>query len=92
MEGNIAKPLVIARHDFINELTDVINRCNLPAFIIEAVLKDLYRDVKDVANKQLSIELQHYKAAQAQTLKHNVRSEENQEVSDLKDNKVETHN
>lgn len=60
MGENIAKPLIIARYEFINELTRIINQCNLPSFIIESILKDFYMDVKDISNKQLANELRQY--------------------------------
>lgn len=60
MGENIAKPLIIARYEFINELTKIINQCNLPPFIIESILKDFYMDVKNISNKQLADELRQY--------------------------------
>lgn len=63
MGENIAKPLIIARYEFINELTSVINKCHLPPFIIESILKDFYMDVKDISNKQLANELKQYNQA-----------------------------
>lgn len=63
MGENIPKPLIIARHEFINELTSVINKYHLPVFIVESILKDFYMDIKDISNKQLANELAQYNQA-----------------------------
>ena len=41
----IMKPMSVARAEFINSLTDLINNSMLPPFIIEPILKDMYNDI-----------------------------------------------
>ena len=60
----VAKPMSVVRNEFINELTELINNCQLPPFVIEAVLKDMYMDVKLFAQRQLESDLKKYKTSQ----------------------------
>ena len=49
----IEKPITVARAEFINGVTMLINESGLPAFVIEPILKDMLYDIKVVAQKQL---------------------------------------
>lgn len=60
MNNEILKPLTVARHEFVEALTDLINGCQLPPFVIEAVLKDMYNDVHILSQRQLEIDTQKY--------------------------------
>lgn len=62
--SQIMKPLTVARHEFVEALTNLINECQLPPFVIEAVLKDVYTDVRIVAQKQLENDMKKYRASQ----------------------------
>lgn len=64
MNNEILKPLTVARHEFVEALTDLINRCQLPPFVIEAVLKDAYTDIRIIAQRQLESDMQKYHASQ----------------------------
>lgn len=59
----VGKPLTVARYEFIQALTNLINGSNLPMFAVESVLKDMYTDVKSLAQKQLESDLNRYRAA-----------------------------
>lgn len=59
----ILKPMSVARKEFINNLTDLINGCMLPPFIIEDVLKDTYHKICVIANKQLEDDTKRYQSA-----------------------------
>lgn len=48
----IMKPMSVARAEFINSLTDLINNSMLPPFIIEPILKDMYNDIHMVTQRQ----------------------------------------
>lgn len=48
----IMKPMSVARAEFINSLTDLINNSMLPPFVIEPILKDMYNDIHIVAQRQ----------------------------------------
>ena len=52
MENQFVKPVTVARVELIDTLTDIINDSGLPAFIVESILKDMYLEVKTLANKQ----------------------------------------
>ena len=53
MNETIAKPMSVARADFISSLTDLINTSDLPPFVIEDVLKDFTAKVKVISQEQL---------------------------------------
>ena len=56
MNERIEKPIMIARQDFIDKISNDINNCNLPLFIIEPILKDIYLEVKSLLQKQYEVE------------------------------------
>lgn len=60
MENEIRKPLSVAKEEFVNALTDMINNSALPRFIIESVLKDMYADMKVIARKEYEIDKRRY--------------------------------
>lgn len=64
MSNQIMKPMTVARHEFVNALTDLVNNSQLPAFVLEAVLKDVYMDIKLIAQRQLENDLKRYGDAQ----------------------------
>lgn len=59
-ENKISKPVSIIRKEFIISLKNMIRESNLPLFIIEPILKDLYNDVKLASQKQLELDEQRY--------------------------------
>ena len=56
----IKKPITVARIEFCNSLTDLINNSMLPAFVIEPILKDMLLDIKAMAQKQLENDYKSY--------------------------------
>lgn len=56
----IIKPMSIARKEFIDSLTDLINNSMLPPFIIEPILKDMYNDIHMVAQRQYEADVKRY--------------------------------
>ena len=60
MENEIRKPLSVAKEEFVNALTDMINNSALPRFIIESILKDMYADMKVIARKEYEIDKRRY--------------------------------
>lgn len=60
MNNNVSKPMSLATSDFQNVLTNVINNCGLPTFIIEMVLKNIYLEVKALSQKQYEREREQY--------------------------------
>ena len=63
--NQIMKPLTVARHEFVSALTNLVNESQLPPFVIEAVLKDVYTDIRIIAQRQLESDLQKYRASQS---------------------------
>ena len=63
--NQIMKPLTVARHEFVSALTNLVNESRLPPFVIEAVLKDVYTDIRIIAQRQLESDLQKYRASQS---------------------------
>ena len=56
----IAKPMSVVRNEFINSMTELINKCQLPLFVIEGVIKDIYSDIHILAQRQLEADLKNY--------------------------------
>lgn len=60
MKERIEKPITVIRQEFIDEISNSINNCELPVFIIEAILKDIYLEVRSLSQKQYEIEKAQY--------------------------------
>jgi hypothetical protein len=58
----IQKPITIMRQEFAEKISDVINNCNLPLFIIEPILKDVYLEVKSLSQKQYEMDKDEYES------------------------------
>lgn len=58
--NNINKPVSVVRYEFIEDLTALINGSNLPAFVVESILKDMYLEAKAATKKQYEIEKEMY--------------------------------
>lgn len=61
MNNGVMKPITVARSEFINGLTTLINESGLPPFVIEPVLKDMLYDVRMMAQRQLDKDMQAYR-------------------------------
>ena len=59
-KNQINKPVSVARYEFIEDLTALINGSNLPAFVVESILKDMYTEAKIATKKQYEIEKEIY--------------------------------
>lgn len=60
MNEKLAKPMSVARHEFIEQIVSDINNCNLPLFVIEYVLQDILKTVKFAAQEQNENEMKQY--------------------------------
>lgn len=69
--SNIGKPASMIRMEFISALTDLINNSNLPLFIIEPILKDMYTDVRIASQKQTEEEIKQYQKSIEQNTSDN---------------------
>lgn len=68
----ILKPMSVARHEFIGNLTDLINSCMLPSFVIEEVLKDTYTKISALSRQQLENDLKAYQTALEKAANKNI--------------------
>lgn len=66
MRNKVMKPMSVARSEFIQSLTRLINDSQLPPFVIEAVLKDMYNDVRALSQRQLEMDMKNYREALSQ--------------------------
>ena len=60
MNDTLNMPITVARAEFISNLTKLINESSLPPFIIEPILKDMYVEIKDIAQKQYELDKAKY--------------------------------
>lgn len=63
MRNKVMKPMSVARSEFIQSLTNLINESTLPLFVIESILKDMHSDVRSLSQRQLEIDLKNYREA-----------------------------
>lgn len=66
MRNTVMKPMSVARSEFIQSLTKLINESTLPLFVIESILKDMHSDVRSLSQRQLEIDLKNYREALSQ--------------------------
>ncbi len=57
---SVIKPISVARQEFISSLANVISNAELPAFVVEDVMKDLLQQVHVAAIKQYEDEKVQY--------------------------------
>ena len=62
MKEKIEKPITIIRQEFIDNISNDINNSNLPLFIIEPILKDVYLEIKTLSQKQYEIDKEEYES------------------------------
>ena len=58
----IEKPIVIAKEELCQKITQVINESGIPLFIIEYVLKDMLNDIHNINQQFLKNEKVKYQA------------------------------
>lgn len=57
---NIQKPVSIIRMELQQALIDVINNADLPAFVVEPILRDLYYEAKASTQRQYENDVKAY--------------------------------
>lgn len=60
MKEKIEKPITVIRQEFIDAISNAINNSNLPLFVVEPILRDVYLEVKSLSQKQYEIEKAEY--------------------------------
>lgn len=58
--NEIVKPISVVRQEFIEQLVNDVNNCQLPLFVIEPILQDMLNMVKSAAQKQYEAEKAQY--------------------------------
>ena len=62
MDDKMMKPMSLVRQEFIEKLVDDVNNCQLPLFVVEPILEDLLKMVKNAAQEQYKAEKAQYEA------------------------------
>lgn len=62
MNEAIVKPISVVRQEFIEQLIDDVNNCQLPMFVVEPILEDLLKMVRTAAKAQYETEKAQYEA------------------------------
>ena len=62
--SNKEMPITLAREIFIDDISNLINRCGLHPIIIEPILKDLLKQVQDINKTQLEKDKKEWEANQ----------------------------
>ena len=62
MKEKIEKPIMVIRQEFIDKISYDINNCNLPLFVIEPILKEMYLEVKSLSQQQYEMEKARYES------------------------------
>ena len=60
MNETLQKPLSVIRQEFIEQLINDVNSCQLPLFVIEPIIEDLLSMVRTAAQKQYETEKAQY--------------------------------
>lgn len=67
------KPITVIREEFIESIINLINESNLPAFVIEPILKDMYNETKIASKKQYERDRKMYEEALKEELKNELK-------------------
>ena len=59
------KPITVARHDFIQQVVDLVNNSGLPAFSVVDILKAVINQMNPLVEAQYKKDLEAYETSQA---------------------------
>lgn len=54
------KPITVAKKEFEDKLTDLINTSGLPPIILSPIFKDMYNNIKLMEKRQLDSDTERY--------------------------------
>lgn len=60
---SIQKPIPLAKQEFLEGLVKLVNSSQLPMFVMEYIIKDVYLEVKDAAQKEYEKSKEYYENA-----------------------------
>lgn len=65
---NIDKPLIIAKEELCQKITQAMNESGIPLFIIEYILKDILNDIHNINQQILENEKMNYEKNKNNTI------------------------
>lgn len=57
------KPISIQTEELKKNIIEIINNANLPSFIINFIMKDIYMEINSVYQQQLQKDIENYNAS-----------------------------
>ena len=60
MNENLIKPMSIRKKEFMDQLVQDVNACELPLFVVELVLQNVLNVVQEAAENQYELEKMKY--------------------------------
>lgn len=60
MNENLTKPMSIKKKEFMDQLVQDVNACELPLFVVELVLQNVLNVVQEAAKNQYEFEKAQY--------------------------------
>ena len=81
MEGKISFDVTIfqAQKEYIESINKVTQKYNLPNSIVELIISNIYKDIKEISDNQRKIEIEEYNNTKSKYLEN--------EISKLKEGK-----
>ena len=73
------KPITIAHNDYVNTIVNATNQSGLPAFVMIPVLKDVIRELEQIAQNDLAHDLQLYR----QSIEQKNMNDDTQQTADI---------
>ncbi len=65
---NVDKPLIIAKEELCQKITQAMNESGIPLFIIEYILKDILNDIHNINQQILENEKMNYEKNKNNTI------------------------
>lgn len=65
---NVDKPLIVAKEELCQKITQAMNESGIPLFIIEYILKDILNDIHNINQQILENEKMNYEKNKNNTI------------------------
>ena len=69
MENKVRKPMSVARRELADGIANLINNAGVPPFVVEPILADLLKQVKDAAEQEYQDDYRAYSQALAESMR-----------------------
>lgn len=63
VKNDVPKPMVLVKQEFFEQLVNIINSSNLPMFVVEYIMKDVYEATKSAAQREYESNKESYENA-----------------------------